>query len=249
MGTTIAVISDVHGNSAALRAVLNEIDKNSDIEQIYCIGDMVGIGYETNEVLDLLFSRTDISFVLGNHEEEIMAILEGKEGNSQGREKTHHVWLANRLEKRFIPYIADLPREIIVEFEGKKLLFTHYHSDSKKRFASIDTEPSTKKLESFYENSPFDLICFGHHHTVHHFSSPQRSYLNPGSLGCCDEPIARYAVITIVAGEMNVELKGVYYDNHDFLLGYEILEVPAKEFILQTFHGNQHLKTEQNNKK
>ncbi|ANU11046.1 hypothetical protein BBH88_12425 [Planococcus antarcticus DSM 14505] len=67
MSTTIAVIADVHGNIAALHAVLDEIDDNPDIEHIYCIGDMVGIGYETNEVLDLLFSRTDTSFVIGNH--------------------------------------------------------------------------------------------------------------------------------------------------------------------------------------
>lgn len=241
MSTKIAVITDVHGNSAALLAVLNEIDQNPEINHIYCIGDMVGIGYETNEVLEILFSRNDISFVMGNHEEEIIAILEGKESVSQGGEKIHHEWLANRLDKKFIPYIVALPKELIVEYEGKKLLFTHYHLDAEKQFIAIDTEPSAKKLHDIYRDSPFDLISFGHHHPVHFFSSESRIYLNPGSLGCHDKPFARYATISIMTDDLKVELEEVRYNNQDFLAGYERLAVPEKDFILNIFHGNQHL--------
>ena len=45
------VIADVHGNASALKAVLHEFDKMGDIEHIYCLGDMIGIGPDTNEVL------------------------------------------------------------------------------------------------------------------------------------------------------------------------------------------------------
>lgn len=241
MSTKIAVIADVHGNSAALLAVLNEIDKKPEIKHIYCVGDMVGIGYETNEVLEVLFSRNDISFVMGNHEEEIIAILAGEETVSQGSEKIHHEWLAKRLDKKFIPYIIALPKELAVEYEGKELLFTHYHLNSEKQFMAIDTEPSTEKLNEIYKGSSFDLVIFGHHHPVHLFSSESTIYLNPGSLGCYDKPIARYAEILITPEDFKVELEEVAYNNQDFLSGYERLEVPEKDFILNIFHGNQHL--------
>lgn len=239
MSTKIAVIADVHGNSAALLAVLKEIDDNPEISHIYCLGDMVGIGYETNEVLEILFSRTDISFVKGNHEEEIIAILEGQEGISQGGEKIHHQWITERLDEKFIPQIIALPKELTVDYEDKKLLFTHYHLDSEKQFIAIDTEPSIQKLDDFYMGSSFDIVCFGHHHPVHCFSSENRTYVNPGSLGCCDKPFARYAIISITAEDLKIEMKEVPYNNQEFLLGYERLAVPEKDFILTVFHGNQ----------
>lgn len=52
----IGVITDIHGNAPALKAVLNKLDKRRDIEHIYCLGDMVGIGPDTNEVLKILFA-------------------------------------------------------------------------------------------------------------------------------------------------------------------------------------------------
>nr|WP_142339263.1 metallophosphoesterase [Bacillus sp. AFS055030] len=40
MGRKIAVITDVHGNSSALRAVIHDIESELDVEHIYCLGDM-----------------------------------------------------------------------------------------------------------------------------------------------------------------------------------------------------------------
>ncbi|MCA9041391.1 MAG: metallophosphoesterase, partial [Planctomycetaceae bacterium] len=38
-----AIISDIHGNLEALQAVLEDI-KSRSIEEIYCLGDIVGYG-------------------------------------------------------------------------------------------------------------------------------------------------------------------------------------------------------------
>ncbi|MEK5067631.1 metallophosphoesterase family protein [Sporosarcina sp. FSL K6-1508] len=240
MGTKVAVIADVHGNSSALRSVLDDIDKDSEIQHIYCVGDMVGIGHETNEVLELLFSRHDISFVMGNHEEEFIAILEGRESRSMGGEKEHHEWLVSRMDKKFTSKLKELPKKIMAEHEGKKILFIHYHLDSKNQFLTIDNAPSVIKLDDLYIDSPVNMVCFGHHHPLHFYKSDQRLYLNPGSLGCYDKPFARYAVLNIAAN-IDVELKEIPYNNRDFLLAYEDLNVPVKDFILKVFHGDQHL--------
>nr|WP_084065446.1 metallophosphoesterase family protein [Paenibacillus stellifer] len=50
---TFAVITDIHGNSPALRAVLEDIS-NKEIDHIFCLGDMVGIGPDSNQVLEML---------------------------------------------------------------------------------------------------------------------------------------------------------------------------------------------------
>ncbi|MGA9227014.1 MAG: metallophosphoesterase family protein [Mesobacillus sp.] len=61
-----AVITDIHGNAPALTAVLNEIHRMKKIEQIYCLGYLIGIGPDTNELLEILYSRIDVSMITGN---------------------------------------------------------------------------------------------------------------------------------------------------------------------------------------
>ncbi len=71
--------SDIHGNGPALKAVLKEIDERRDVDHIYCLGDMLGMGPDSNEVLEMLFSRSDVSMLTGNHDEAILALAEGEE--------------------------------------------------------------------------------------------------------------------------------------------------------------------------
>jgi len=61
-----AIISDIHGNYEALKAVLAEIDLLG-IESIYCAGDVVGYYSQVNECCSVLRERK-IPCVMGNHD-------------------------------------------------------------------------------------------------------------------------------------------------------------------------------------
>jgi putative phosphoesterase len=240
--TKLAIITDIHGNHSALQAVLNDIDQHNPIEHIYCLGDLIAIGHGTNEVLELLFSRDDISFVMGNHDEAILNIMKGKDPGSAGEEREHHQWIASRLDKKFIPALAKIPKQLYAEYNGKKLLFLHYHLNEKNQFLPIEQQPTTKNLDELYQDCDAEIVCFGHHHILHHFKSKNRLYINPGALGCAHKPLAPYAILHIGDNGISVTFKEVAYDNREFLLAYEKLNVPARDFILQAFYGNQHLR-------
>lgn len=62
----IAIISDIHGNYTALRAVLESIDKMS-IKDIYCLGDVVGYYTQINECCEELQKR-NVKCIMGNHD-------------------------------------------------------------------------------------------------------------------------------------------------------------------------------------
>ena len=62
----IAVISDIHGNYPALKAVLDEIDSDG-IKDVICLGDIVGYYCQVNECIDVLRERK-IYCLLGNHD-------------------------------------------------------------------------------------------------------------------------------------------------------------------------------------
>ncbi|MCH7703323.1 MAG: metallophosphoesterase family protein [Planctomycetes bacterium] len=64
-----AIISDIHGNLEALEAVLGDIDRLG-IEEIYCLGDIVGYGASPRECLDLVIDRCVLS-LCGNHDHAV----------------------------------------------------------------------------------------------------------------------------------------------------------------------------------
>ncbi len=66
-----AIISDIHSNLEALQAVLADIDRQH-VEDIYCLGDVVGYGPDPRECLDLVMRRCKL-VLLGNHDEAVFS--------------------------------------------------------------------------------------------------------------------------------------------------------------------------------
>lgn len=64
-----AIISDIHSNLAALRAVLDDAERRK-VETIYCLGDIIGYGPEPAECLDLIAQRVKAS-LCGNHDHAV----------------------------------------------------------------------------------------------------------------------------------------------------------------------------------
>ncbi|WP_017814757.1 metallophosphoesterase family protein [Paenibacillus shenyangensis] len=235
----IALLTDIHGNNPALQAVLSDLDFHNDIEHIYCLGDMIGIGPNSNEVIETIKNRKDTTVISGNHEEAVLNLLQGK-GPLLGHEMVaeHHEWIGKHLTKENIEFITHLPRTLDVEIEGQRILITHYHR-KKEELEEIDGVPTGLKLDTRYNGSPYDLICFGHHHPIHYFKTAQRVYLNPGALGCNDYSIARYAIVELKEETIDIQLLGRAYENKAFLKSFEELKVPDREFLIKAFHGNQ----------
>ena len=66
MSTKRAIISDIHGNLEAFTAVLNHISSQG-IDEIWCLGDIVGYGPDPEECVDLVM-RNCAKCVMGNHD-------------------------------------------------------------------------------------------------------------------------------------------------------------------------------------
>jgi predicted phosphodiesterase len=64
-----AIISDIHSNLEALMAVLGDICKQ-EIEDIVCLGDVVGYGPDPGECLDVVRARCRV-VLCGNHDSAV----------------------------------------------------------------------------------------------------------------------------------------------------------------------------------
>ena len=64
-----ALISDIHSNLAALKAVFADIDQRG-VKEVFCLGDIVGYGPEPKECMDLIIERQVVS-IMGNHDHAV----------------------------------------------------------------------------------------------------------------------------------------------------------------------------------
>lgn len=76
----IAIVSDIHGNLDALRAVLADIERQG-ITDIYCLGDVVGYGPNPCACVDL--ARSFKVTLLGNHDQAALFDPEGFSGPAE----------------------------------------------------------------------------------------------------------------------------------------------------------------------
>jgi diadenosine tetraphosphatase ApaH/serine/threonine PP2A family protein phosphatase len=72
--TRVAVLSDVHGNLPALRAVLADVEA-AEADATWCLGDLVGYGAQPDECVALARERCDVCLV-GNHDLVVLERLD-----------------------------------------------------------------------------------------------------------------------------------------------------------------------------
>lgn len=241
----IALISDIHGNKFALDKVLEEIDNDPSIERIYCLGDMVGLGLFSNEVLETIFSRDDIYTVLGNHDELVMAMAKGEEHTPDHHMVIdHHRYLADRLDRRYLERLESLPRSIRVTIEGRDLLFLHYHLEKGMENEHISKRPysplalDTASTSELFSDCAGELIAYGHRHYPPSIDRADgRLLVDPGSLGISTRNFATYATVDITADSMEARILEVEYSRKEFAESYPKAGIPGYEFILTSFLG------------
>ena len=239
-----AIITDVHGNFDALETVLDDIDSREDIEKIYNLGDNIGIGHETNKVLDHIFDRDDMEMIAGNHDEAIMSVVNGTPYPEDLKDKfyEHHQWIASHLDEEYYEELNQLPRFIEKEICGKKVLFIHYEIENDKLSSPIDEVPFSpivkddeQEMTQLFADKDADLIIFGHNHRLHMFDDKNKMYFNPGSVGLNNGSNAVYGIVTITETDISIERVEVAFDNEEFLEGFEAKQVPARDFIFDKF--------------
>ncbi|RAL26355.1 metallophosphoesterase family protein [Thermoflavimicrobium daqui] len=241
-----AVITDIHGNYPALATVLKEIAKLS-VDQIFCLGDMIGIGPYSNEVLETVFSLDNITIITGNHDEAVYALVNNQPYPvSHLKEKEHHRWIADQLSVEHAHHLSKLPRWASIE--NSSIHLVHFHLQKQKEYAHISENPYTstgkaypvpeidmKKIFQDYTNHA--LVLFGHVHDTYQFSIGQTLFFNPGSLGCNHQPYARFGLVKINDQNVQADFQAVWYDKDEYVRSIQAIQYPDYQLILQIFFG------------
>jgi len=233
----IVVMTDVHGNLPALQAALAAIS-NEGYDAILHLGDVVGIGPFPAECLDLLLNQPNIRFIMGNHDAWFANGLPNPQPTwmSDG-EVEHQQWTHEQLDSALKATVSQWPYLIQDQTEDVTVSAVHYALQSRgDDFQPIMREPSISDLENLFEEYDSDLVFYGHHHPFADAEGKAR-YINPGSLGCSREPVARYTVVTFHQGSFMVEHRTIPYCDALLISAFEERRVPERKLLYRMFYG------------
>jgi len=234
----IAVLTDIHANLPALKAVLDDVQRRG-CERVYHAGDLIAIGPYPAEVVDLAMS-SGMRCVLGNHDELFLkGIPLDPTPGMDDDELRHQHWTHSRLDKGRRDFIRGFPYSLREEIEGVKLTVVHFALTREgDGFRSVNPRGSDEEILGLFEDTPGDVVCFGHLHG-RRFSREfgGRHFLNPGAVGCSHQGEACYAMLEVSGGRFTIEECRVKYERGALLERYRELEIPAREVILRVFFG------------
>lgn len=232
----LAVLTDTHGNLPALDAALAFIHDDG-CDAIYHTGDAVGIGPYPAECVERL-RAVGARCVMGNHEAYCLDLLphDGASGMSAG-EVAHHAWVRAALGTALREVVARWPWRLEEQCNGARVAFMHYAlDDSGRDFAPFVPHPDAWTLDPLFARYRADLVFYGHNHAASDVRGQGR-YINPGSLGCCEEPVARFITLDIGDDDSAYTLvkHAIPYDDAALLQAFDERGVPDRDFIRRAF--------------
>jgi predicted phosphodiesterase len=103
----IALLSDVHGNLPAFEAVLADVDAAS-VEEIWCLGDLVGYGADPNGCVELARDRCDLCLA-GNHDLVVTGEIDIADFSSSAAAAAQ--WTRDNIEADALEFLSSLRPE------------------------------------------------------------------------------------------------------------------------------------------
>lgn len=176
----IAVISDVHANLEALKAVLQDIEERG-INHIYCLGDNIAKGVHANECLELLVKKCEV-MIQGNCDEYF------SNESSEKLNSPRYLWNRQLISASWLEYLKKLPTSHEIYMSGRLIRFIHATPYSNHDFV-VSASDIQKKLKMFQpgelvnSSKIADIVCYGHTHTPYFDKIFNRSLINVGSVG------------------------------------------------------------------
>jgi putative phosphoesterase len=200
---TIAVLSDIHGNLPALRAVLADIEL-LEPDLVVCCGDIVSGPLPTRTLELLRELPVEFVSVRGNADRGAVESYDGTAGP-----ETHEddVWTGSQLQRQHRDYLAGLPQTIRMEIDGLgDVLFCH---GSPRRDDEIILETmSDERLHAVLDGADADVVICGNTHMQFDRRVGGRRLVNAGSVGW---PFGRPGAYWLVI-DGDVEFRHTTYD-------------------------------------
>ncbi len=213
----IAVLSDIHGNSEALRAVLADIEEQGGVDYIIALGDLVAFGPDPVGVLELIQARMPMFLVRGNTDRYLVERRYPRDNgdeNWQSQLLASFEWTAQQLGEEGLQFLASLPRHQFLHFGlSHSILAVHASPRSDEEGIFVDTPDA--ELANMLNDFSCNLMLCAHTHIPFDRTVAETRIVNFGSVGMPfdHDTRASYGIVHLLPnGEYRVDFRRVKYD-------------------------------------
>jgi putative phosphoesterase len=235
----LAVLSDVHGNSWALRAVLDDVARHHP-DGFVLLGDLLADGPDPVSTLALLRSLPNATFVQGNTDRYLADLSNVIPPRSEMPDLiATWQWAVDQIGPAGCRFLADLPTDETIETPAGRILATHGIPGNDEGFVDPE-QPNTWTGLRWHDAR---LLLVGHLHVPFVLELDEGTVVGPGSVGIASPTgwRASYALLDLYAGgQIAVQHAQVTWDVAGYVEAFDC-GIPSNRKVAGMLEALRHL--------
>jgi predicted phosphodiesterase len=243
----VALLSDIHGNSVALEAVLADVEAHGGVDAYWILGDLVALGPEPIRVLERLRSLPNVRFVRGNTDRYVA--LGDRPGPSIEEASSNpgllpalveiantFAWTQGVLSAHgCLDWLRDLPSELSLTLpDGTRFLGVHA-SPGRDDGPGIRPETEDAAITRLLGACNASLVCVGHTHhpSDRRINGVQIVNLGAVSLSLTGDKDSSYVLMDAVQDHYWVRHRRVPYNRQAVIDQLNRIRHPGRAHIIK----------------
>ncbi|MCL2140110.1 MAG: metallophosphatase family protein [Dehalococcoidia bacterium] len=148
-----AILADIHANATALSAVLEDVDYRGGVDELWCLGDIVGFGPDPHDCIEIL-RKFNCVCVSGNH--DFSALEQNKLSSYDSDSAMVLSWTASQLTAEDTQFLSQ------AKIKTEKDNFTLVHGSPRQPLWEYVLSISIARENFPYFTTPYCIV--GHTH-------------------------------------------------------------------------------------
>ena len=238
----VALLSDIHGNDIALRAVLAQIRKRG-VDQVVFLGDVATLGPNPRRAAELLVELNCLC-IMGNHDAFLL-----EPGLVRAYTQAPIIieavdWCRQQLPRQILDYFATF--KPVTELSLGLNLILLYHGSPRSNVEDILVTTPPEQLDLLFEGRHVTVMAGGHTHLQMLRQHRGSLLLNVGSVGMPFKEYvaggrptilahAEYAVVEEAEGVVSVALHRVPLDKRALQNSVAETGNPLREWLIRQY--------------
>jgi len=239
----IALISDIHGNSLALDAVLEDVVHQGGVDEYWCLGDYVALGPDPVGVMSRLEALPTARFIRGNTDRYVAC---GDRPEPSLDQVAADVSLLPRLVEVAhtfawtqgmvtaagrLNWLSTLSLDFRSTLGAMRVLAVHA-APGKDDGQGIPPELAPEQLSQVLEGCGADLVLVGHTHRATNRLAAEIRVVNPGAVSFSNDGAAHYAILESTGSDVRCTARSVPYNRRAVIAQLERAQHPGRAFLI-----------------
>jgi putative phosphoesterase len=239
MTTTIAFLSDIHGNHVALRAALDDMQAAAP-DRVIFPGDAASDGAQPHQVIETL-QALQCDCIRGNMDDFLLK-PQPRPADNVYRRRLNEIaqWSAAQLHPAERNFLRGFVDTLALTVNGVRILCYHGSPRSNEELLLATTDEHT--LSDYFADTDADIGIGGHTHTPLYRRWNRMTLLNPGSVGLASYrkqarmypvSVAEYLLLTVQeGGRVSVDFRRVPYDPQPYFAAMRQSGIPHAAWLI-----------------